>query len=228
MAFFSESFQSAIQLIIQFDRDVYWIVWTSLKISIIASLIAALIAIPTGLFIALNSFPGKKAVKNLLNTLMAMPTVVVGLLFYGLLSRQGLLGSLGLLYTPTAVILGEAFLITPIMTNLVRVAIQTADPRLMQTLQSLGADKFQQRILVLKETRDAVLAAIVAGFGRAIGEVGAAMMLGGNIQGLTRTMTTTIALETSKGEFELALALGILLLLIALVVNFTLQYLQPD
>ncbi|MEE9398145.1 MAG: ABC transporter permease [Methylococcales bacterium] len=228
MAFFSESLQSAIQLIIQFDRDVYWVVWTSLKISIIASLIAALIAIPTGLFIALNQFPGKKAVKNLLNTLMAMPTVVIGLLFYGLLSRQGLLGNLGLLYTPTAVILGEVFLIVPIMTNLIRVAVQTADPRLMQTLQSLGADKFQQQVLVLKETRDAVLSAVVAGFGRAIGEVGAAMMLGGNIQGLTRTMTTTIALETSKGEFELALALGILLLLIALLVNFTLQYLQPD
>lgn len=155
-----------------------------------------------------------------------MPTVVVGLLLYGVLSRQGALGDLGLLYTVWAVVLGECLLVFPIILNLTLTAIQSADSRLLPTLLSLGANRWQLILVVLSETRFAIMTAVVTGFGRAISEVGAAMMLGGNIEGFTRTMTTAIALETNKGEFEFGLALGILLLTIAFLVNYGLQLLQ--
>lgn len=201
-------------------------VWTSVHISIVAVVVAAIIAIPLGLIVAINDFPGKGLLLQSLNTLMALPTVVVGLLLYGLMSRRGLLGDLGLLYTPTAVIIGECLLIIPIIWNLSITATQSADSRLVTTCQSLGANRRQQAVIFLSELRFGFMAAVVVAFGRAIGEVGIAMMLGGNIQGFTRTMTTAIALETSKGEFELALALGILLLLVAFVVNGCFQLLQ--
>ncbi len=225
MGYFSESFSAALDLIFQFDQEVWLIVWTSLKISLIAAMLAALIAIPTGITIALNEFRGKQFLQQILNTLMAMPTVVIGLFLYGLFTRQGPMGELGLLYTPAAVVIAECILILPIILNLTIVAVQSSDKRLVPTLKSLGANKIQLASEVLGETRFAVIAAVVAGFGRAIGEVGAAMMLGGNIEGFTRTMTTAIALETSKGEFEFGLALGLLLLIIAFVVNFGLQFL---
>ena len=225
MGYFSESFSAALDLIFQFDQEVWLIVWTSLKISLIAAMLAALIAIPTGITIALNEFHGKQFLQQILNTLMAMPTVVIGLLLYGLFTRQGPMGDLGLLYTPTAVVIAECILILPIILNLTIVAVQSSDKRLVPTLKSLGANKIQLAMQVMGETRFAVIAAVVAGFGRAIGEVGAAMMLGGNIEGFTRTMTTAIALETSKGEFEFGLALGLLLLIIAFTVNFGLQFL---
>ncbi len=225
MGYFSESFSAALDLIFQFDQEVWLIVWTSLKISLIAAMLAALIAIPTGITIALNEFRGKQFLQQILNTLMAMPTVVIGLLLYGLFTRQGPMGDLGLLYTPAAVVIAECILILPIILNLTIVAVQSSDKRLVPTLKSLGANKIQLATEVLGETRFAVIAAVVAGFGRAIGEVGAAMMLGGNIEGFTRTMTTAIALETSKGEFEFGLALGLLLLIIAFAVNFGLQFL---
>ena len=175
---------------------------------------------------ALNNFTGKRFIQHILNTLMAMPTVVIGLLLYGLFSRLGPLGHLELLYTPSAIIIAQALLIFPIMTNLTITAVNSADKRLVPTLVSLGAKPLSLTIQVAKQTRFAILAAIITGFGRAIGEVGAAMMLGGNIEGFTRTMTTAIALETSKGEFETGLALGILLLIIAFLVNFILSWLQ--
>ncbi len=226
MGYFSESFSAALDLIFQFDQEVWLIVWTSLKISLIAAMLAALVAIPTGITIALNEFRGKQFLQQILNTLMAMPTVVIGLLLYGLFTRQGPMGDLGLLYTPTAVVIAECILILPIILNLTIVAVQSSDKRLVPTLKSLGANKIQLALQVMGETRFAVIAAVVAGFGRAIGEVGAAMMLGGNIEGFTRTMTTAIALETSKGEFEFGLALGLLLLIIAFIVNFGLQFLS--
>jgi tungstate transport system permease protein len=224
--YFSHSLSVALELIFQFDPGVWQVVWTSLKISLVAIVIASAMAIPLGALIALNEFSGKRFIQQLLNTLMAMPTVVVGLLLYGLLSRRGALGDLGILYTPWAVVVGECLLILPIILNLTVVAIQSADNRLLPTLYSLGANRWQTMLLVLSETRFAIMAAVVTGFGRALGEVGAAMMLGGNIEGFTRTMTTAIALETSKGEFELGLALGLLLLSIAFMVNFFLQLLQ--
>ncbi len=226
MNYFADSLAAAFQLIISFDKDIYQIVSTSVSISIIAALIAASLAVPAGIAMALHQFTGKQFVQHLLNTLMAMPTVVIGLLLYGLFSRLGPLGSLGLLYTPTAVIIAEAILIFPIIMNLTVVAVASADTRLVPTLKSLGARSTTLAFHVAKQTRFALFAAIITGFGRAIGEVGAAMMLGGNIEGFTRTMTTAIALETSKGEFETGLALGLILLLIAFTVNFVLSWFQ--
>ncbi|MDD5320933.1 MAG: ABC transporter permease [Methylococcales bacterium] len=226
MNYFSEAFAAAIQLIFQFDPKIYQIVWTSLKISLIATFFASLLGVISGIGVAISEFTGKRFLQHLLNTLMAMPTVMIGLIFYGLLSRRGPLGELGLLYTQTAVILGEACLILPIIMNMTLVAVQSADNRLIITLKILGAKSHQQILLILSELRFVIMAAIITGFGRAIGEVGAAMMLGGNIQGSTRTMTTAIALETSKGDFELGLALGFLLLLIAFAVNLLLQLLE--
>ncbi len=223
MNYFSEAIISALQLIIQFDPEIYQIVWTSVKISLIATLFAAFFGILLGIITAISRFPGKRLIQQVLNTLMAMPTVMIGLVFYGLLSRQGPLGELGLLYTETAVIIGETCLILPIIMNMTLVAVQSADQRLISTLVMLGARPHQQILPVLSELRFTILAGVVTGFGRAIGEVGAAMMLGGNIQGVTRTMTTAIALETSKGDFELGLALGILLLIIAFAINLLLQ-----
>ncbi len=228
MNYFSEALLAAIQLILQFDSDIYHIVFTSLKISFTATIFASFFGIFLGIAMAINNFIGKRLLQQLLNTLMAMPTVMIGLIFYGLFSRRGLLGDWGLLYTDIAVIIGESFLITPIIINLTLVAVQSTDKRLLETLKILGAKPYQQFIPILSECRFAILAAVITGFGRAIGEVGAAMMLGGNIQGTTRTMTTAIALETSKGNFEHGLALGILLLLIAFSVNLSLQFLKWD
>jgi tungstate transport system permease protein len=225
MSYFSQAILSAIQLIIQFDAEIYQIVWTSVKLSLCATFFAALFGVFLGIMTAITEFPGKRLIQQILNTLMAMPTVMIGLIFYGLLSRRGPLGDFGLLYTETAVIIGEACLILPLIMNLTLVSVQSADKRLLSTLKMLGAKTHQQIIPIASELRFTILAGIVTGFGRAIGEVGAAMMLGGNIQGLTRTMTTAIALETSKGDFELGLALGMLLLIIAFSINFVLHQL---
>jgi len=226
MSYFADSLTTAVALLISFDKEIYQIVITSVSISIAAALIAAIFAVPAGTLMALNTFRGKQIVQHLLNTLMAMPTVVIGLLLYGLFSRLGPLGFLQLLYTPTAIIIAEAILIFPIMMNLTVVAVTSTDKRLVPTLISLGAKPWPLALQVMKQCRFAILAAVIAGFGRAIGEVGAAMMLGGNIHGYTRTMTTAIALETSKGEFEVGLALGLLLLVIAFTINFLLSWLQ--
>lgn len=226
MNYFSDAVVAAIHLIFKFDVTIYEIVWASLKISMIATLFSSLLGVILGIWTAISEFTGKRFLEHLLNTLMATPTVMIGLIFYGLLSRKGPLGEFGLLYTQTAVILGEACLILPIIMNMTLVAVRSADNRLIMTLKIMGAKTWQQILLILGELRFVILAAVITGFGRAIGEVGAAMMLGGNIQGSTRTMTTAIALETSKGDFELGLALGFLLLLIAFAVNLLLRLLE--
>ena len=225
-SFFLDAIVSSFNLIFNFDKQLFYVVWTSLKVSLIAVLIAIFFSLPLGVIVALNNFKGKQFLLACLNTLMALPTVVVGLLLYGILNRQGLLGDFGLLYTQTAMVIGQCALIIPIIWNLCISAINSADPRLAKTCAALGASYFQRSIIYMSEVRFALIAAIVAGFGRAIGEVGIAMMLGGNIDGYTRTMTTAIALETSKGEFEFALALGFMLLLVAFIVNAVLQQFQ--
>ena len=226
MDYFLQACISAIKLILQFDADVFLVVWTSVRISLIAVILSSLISIPLGFLVAFNSFTGKHLLMQTLNSLVALPTVVIGLVLYGMLSRQGPLGDLGLLFTPAAMIIGQCVLITPIIWNLAITAATGADPRLGPTCKALGANQVQQGMLFFNEVRFAVMAAVVMGFGRAIGEVGIAMMLGGNIDGFTRTMTTAIALETSKGEFEFALALGIVLLAVAFLVNGLLQRFQ--
>ncbi len=226
MDFISSSLHAALALILAFDSEVVQAIWTSLYTSGCAIVLAALFGIPAGLLIGLSSFQGKRLVITGLNTLMALPTVVVGLVVYGMLSRQGPLGEWGLLFTPLAMIIGQTVLATPIVANYTLAAVSGADNRIMSTAMTLGAGPLQSALQLLKEVRFGIMAAVIAGFGRVIAEVGVAMMLGGNIRGYTRTMTTSIALETSKGEFAFGLALGIVLMAVALVVNLFLNLLQ--
>ncbi|HBA64681.1 MAG TPA: ABC transporter permease [Methylococcaceae bacterium] len=225
MSYFSEALAAAFRLILQFDHDIFFIVWTSLKIAFVATVSAGIGAIILGILATVSDFHGKRILQHLLNTLSAMPTVMIGLILYGLLNRRGPFGEYELLYTQTAVIIGEACLIFPIIMNMTMVGVQSADRRLVNTLKMLGASPIDQILPIISELRFILLTAIITGFGRAIGEVGAAMMLGGNIQGSTRTITTAIALETGKGDFEMGLALGILLLSIAFLINLALQIL---
>jgi tungstate transport system permease protein len=222
----TDSLIAAFDLVFSFDRDVWLTIWTSLYTSSCAIAFAALIGIPIGMWLGINRFRGRRLTITFLNTLMALPTVVVGLVLFGFFSRQGPLGPLGLLFTPWAMIAGQTLLATPIVANYVLAAVSGSDQRIMDTVLTLGATRFQAIIQLLKEIRFGVMAAVIAGFGRVIAEVGVAMMLGGNIRGSTRTMTTAIALETSKGEFAFALSLGIVLLCIALFVNLFFNLLQ--
>jgi len=224
--FLFESLRAALALILALDAEVVHAVWTSLYTSGCAILLAAGLGIPAGTLLGLGRFAGRRATLTLLNTLMALPTVVVGLVIYGLLSRQGPLGAWGLLFTPLAMILGQTVLATPIVANYTVAAVAGADPRIMTTALTLGASRLLAIRQLLLEIRFGIIAAVVAGFGRVIAEVGVAMMLGGNIRGYTRTMTTAIALETSKGEFSFGLALGIVLMTVALFVNLFLNLLQ--
>jgi len=226
VAYFLEALRDALGLVLSFDPEIWFIVWTSIRVSIAAVVLASLAGIPLGLLVALTDFRGKALLTQVLDTLMALPTVVVGLFLYGMFTRHGPLGGLEILYTPWAMVVGQSVLILPIVWNLTLTAVRSTDPRLLLTCRALGATWLQQSRIILSEARVAVMAAVVMGFGRAIGEVGVAMMLGGNIEGYTRTMTTAIALETSKGEFELGLALGLVLLAVAFVVNGLLQGLK--
>jgi len=216
-------FRQAITLLVSGDTEVYAIAWTSLRLSLVSVAIAAALSLPLGFLIGLKDFRGKKAVIAFLNTLMALPTVVVGLLVYTLISRSGPLGSLGLLFTPAAINVGQVILCFPLITSLVYSALSRLDRRLPETLTTLGAGRAEIFRMTVWEGRVAILSAVLSGFGRVVGEVGVAMMLGGNIRWYTRTLTTAIALETSKGEFELGLALGMVLMAIAFVVNFALH-----
>jgi tungstate transport system permease protein len=226
MDYLFRSFAEAAGMLLRFDPEVWFIVWTSLKVSVAAAILASMAGVPAGLWIALHRFRGRGVVLLLLNTMMALPTVVVGLFVYGLVGRRGPMGGLGLLFTPAGIVAGEFLLALPIITNLTISAVKALDPRLFITCRTLGARGVQEALMILREGRYGIVAAVVAGFGRVIAEVGIAMMIGGNIEGFTRTMTTAIALETSKGEFELGLALGIVLLAVALAVNVFLYALQ--
>jgi tungstate transport system permease protein len=221
-----ESLSAALSMILNLDREVLMTVWTSLYTSTVAILLAAVLGIPGGYWLGIAQFKGRRIAVTLLNTLMALPTVVVGLTLFGIFSRQGPLGVMGLLFTPLAMIAGQTILASPIVAHYTMSAVVGADPRVMTTTLTLGASKLQSGLQLLREVRFGLMAALIAGFGRVIAEVGVAMMLGGNIRGYTRTMTTAIALETSKGEFAFGLALGIVLMSVALLVNCALNLLQ--
>ncbi|PKG32707.1 ABC transporter permease [Methanoregula sp.] len=208
----------AVDLIVTLNPEVMQIAALSLYISLSATIIAALIAIPAGALIHFNDFYGKRAVIIIIQTLYSVPTVVVGLILYLLISRSGPLGILGLLFTPQGMILGQTVLIIPIMMGLVISALSGIDKSISDTLVSLGATQFQKIVEIVREARFAILSAVVLGFGRAIAEVGVAMMIGGNIRDHTRVLTTAITLETGMGNFALSIALGIILLVIALIV----------
>ncbi|MFO8057023.1 MAG: ABC transporter permease [bacterium] len=202
-----------------FDPETWEIVGLSFRVSLIATAIAAVLSIPLGLSIAAREFRGKRQLVTLMNTLLSLPTVAVGLLVYYLLSRSGPLGELELLFSPVAIIIGQVILSLPVITALTHGAVAGVDPRVRATALTLGAGRYRADLAVLAESRTGILAAVAAGFGRVISEVGSAIMVGGNIRGVTRTITTAIALETSKGEFGRSAVLAVVLLAVALGAN---------
>ena len=215
----SEALSAAFALLVGLDARLIEIVLLSLRVSLSAVAIAALLGLPLGAAIAVGRFRGRQTVIVLLNALMGLPPVVVGLLVYLLLSRAGPLGPLGILFTPSAMIFAQAILILPIIGALSRQAIEDAWREYEEQLRSLGAGRMSAALTLLWDTRFSLLTTILAGFGRAAAEVGAVMIVGGNIDGVTRVMTTTIALETSKGDVPLALGLGMILIAIVIAVN---------
>ena len=216
----------AIELIISLDPEVMEIAWRSLRISVISTLLASIICLPLGSLIHFHRFRGKRIVISLIQTFYSIPTVAIGLFVFVLFSRAGPLGGLNILFTPTIMVLGQMILITPILLGLTISALSGVDRTILDTARSLGASGFQTAVVVLREARFAVTAAVIMGFGRAISEIGIALMVGGNIRGFTRVITTAISLETSKGNFELSIALGIILIFIALVVNVVMNRIQ--
>ena len=226
MGFLLEAFRTSIHLILSLDREIYGVVLRSLEFSLWATVLAVLFGVPAGFLVGSQSFRGKSLLITLLNTTMALPSVIVGLIGYSLLSRSAPLGFLDLLFSPKAVILGEFLLSLPVIVNLTIAAVQSVDPRVALTARTLGAGSIRTAWTTLMEARFALMAAIIAGYGRAVSEVGSAVMLGGNIRFSTRTMTTAIALETSKGEFGMGLALGFFLLLAVFSINILLYALQ--
>lgn len=216
----------ALKMIVSFDPEVIRIALVSVKISTSSIILATLAGVPLGFYVAIRDFWGKRAVITVLNTLMALPTVVVGLLVYSLISRRGPLGPIGLLYTPWAMIIGQTILALPIVAALSLSATQGIDKRVEKTALTLGASNLRTAFFILAEGKFALLSAIIAGFGRVFAEVGVSMMLGGNIRGFTRNITTAIAFETGKGEFALGIALGLILLTVAFSINIVFHYFQ--
>ncbi|MCY4136722.1 MAG: ABC transporter permease [Rhodobacteraceae bacterium] len=214
-----QTFSEAWRLISEADADLLAIVALSLKVSLTATMIASLLAIPAGAIVGIWSFPGRRAIVVTATSLMALPPVVAGLMVYLLLSRSGPLGALGLLFTPSAMIIVQTILIFPIVLALTREAILPLEREYRFLIRAVDAGPALHITTLVWDARFAIATAVLAGFGRAIAEVGAVIIVGGNINGVTRIMTTTIALETSKGNLELALALGIILILIALFIN---------
>lgn len=209
-----------------FDSEIFQITALSLQISAIATAVSLLIGLPMGTWLALGKFPGRALLLSLVNTGMGLPPVVVGLLVAMMLWRSGPLGDFRLIYTPTAIIIAQTVISAPVVIGLTAAALQALDPRLRFQLYGLGASRWQMIWILWREARLPLLAALMAGFGSVISEVGASMMVGGNIRYQTRVLTTAIVLETSKGNFEIALALGGLLLLITFLINWALTWIQ--
>lgn len=216
----------AFRMIASGDPEVLRVAFVSIKISSVSTLFASAAGLPVAFLIASRSFRGKTSVITILRTLLALPTVIVGLFLYSLLSRSGPLGNLKLMYTQTAMVLGQFILAFPIITMLTISALAGVDKRVGPTALTLGASRFQSAVAILREGSFAVLAAMATGFGRVFGEVGVSMMLGGNIRNYTRNLTTGIAFQSSRGEFSLGLALGVILLFVALCINLLIRCLE--
>lgn len=221
-----EGLLEAVRLLVTLDSEVLNITWRTLQVSGTATLISVLIGIPVGTALALTRFFGRGFVVSVVNFGMGLPPVVVGLVTWLLLSRYGLLGVLGLLYTPTAMVIAQAVIAVPIVAGFSLAAVQSVSPKLRLQILSLGVTRFQYLLLLLWEARLGILASVIAGFGGVISEVGASMMVGGNVRGYTRVLTTATALEVSKGKFELATALSIILLGLTFVITAVLSSLQ--
>jgi tungstate transport system permease protein len=222
----TEGFKRAFSLIFTLDAELLKIIFLSLKVSGIALIIATVSGLPFGAFIGLKKFMGRNFVITLSNTFMGLPPVVVGLFLYLILSRSGPLGFMGLLYTPSAMVIAQTILAFPIVASLSHSAFVNVDPVIKQASITLGATPFQVMLNIMREARYGIMSGVIAAFGRVMAEVGAILVVGGNIAGYTRVMTTTIALETDKGNFELAIALGIILLMLSLIINMGLYLVQ--
>jgi tungstate transport system permease protein len=221
-----EGIIKAFQLLIALDPEVLEIALLSLKVSGLATLLSLIVGISTGTVIALTSFPGKKILVSLVNTGMGLPPVVVGLFVSILLWRNGPLGFLELLYTPGAIIIAQSIIATPIVMGITIGAMQNLPPNLRLQILALGATRTQMVWMLIKEARLPLMAGVMAGFGGVISEVGASIMVGGNVKGYTRVLTTATVMETGRGNFEIAIALSLILLLFTFLVNYILTYIQ--
>jgi tungstate transport system permease protein len=223
-----QAVQDAFALLFSGDAALWQVIWVSVKTTLLALLIATPIAVGCGYAIASHAFIGRRVLIWLAQVSLSLPTVLIGLLLYLLLSRRGPLGELGWLFSQTGIVAGQVVIALPVLVAFTLAAVQAADVRIAETAITLGASRWRVMLTILHEVRFGVMAAVINGFGRVISEVGCAMMVGGNIAGETRTITTAIALETSKGEFAQGIALGIVLVSIALVINAGLMLLQGD
>jgi tungstate transport system permease protein len=226
MALILDSFASAFLMVFSLDAEMVSIIAVSLQVSCISTIFASMVGIPLGFVISFEKFPGKRMVITILNTLLALPTVVIGLFVYAFISRRGIFGPLDLLYTQEAIIIGQTILIIPVVAAFTIAAISRIDERYRKTAMTLGANRLQTAWVIFREARFGIIAAVIAAYGRVISEVGISMMLGGNIKGFTRTMTTAMALEYDKGSFTLAIALGIVLLSFSFGMNLLFHFFQ--
>lgn len=226
MDFIAEGFVQAFRMLLTMDEETSVIVVTTFKLTALSMAGVLLFGLPTGFLLGYFDFPGKRAVRTVTDTLLALPTVVIGLLVYAFISRRGPLGDWELLFTVRGMAIGQVILGTPIVAAYTAAAIEGLDSRLRQTLMTLGASGGKLALTSLWEARFMILVAALTAFGRIVGEVGSAMMLGGNIKWHTRTITTAITLETGKGEFALGIALGVILILISLLLNISLTFLR--
>ncbi len=218
-----EGMLAAFRLIFSLDADLFEIILLSLQVTLTAVIIASLIGMPLGAWLAVNRFRFRRITIAILNALMGLPPVVVGLIVYIMLSRSGPFGVLNLLFTPTAMVIAQVIIITPLIASISHQAIRDLWAEYHDLLISLNTTKWQRMLTLIKDARRSLLTASLAGFGRAIGEVGAIMIVGGNIDHLTRVLTTAIALETGKGDFAFALALGFILIALAIIVNLAIH-----
>ena len=221
-----DSFASAFLMVFSLDAEMVSIIAVSLQVSCISTIFSSFVGIPLGFVISYEKFPGKRMVVTILNTLLALPTVVIGLFVYAFISRRGIFGPLDLLYTQEAIIIGQTILIIPVVAAFTIAAISRIDERYRKTAMTLGANRLQTAWVIFREARFGIIAAVIAAYGRVISEVGISMMLGGNIKGFTRTMTTAMALEYDKGSFTLAIALGIVLLSFSFGMNLLFHFFQ--
>ncbi len=226
MPVMTEGLKEAVRLLVTLDPEVMEITLRTIQVSGTGTFISVLIGIPTGAFLALKTFFGRGFLVSLVNFGMGLPPVVVGLATWLTLTRYGPLGMLNLLYSPTAMIIAQAIIASPIVAGLTLAAIQSVNPKLKLQIIALGANRIQYLLLLLWEARLGILSAVIAGFGGVISEVGASMMVGGNVRGYTRVLTTATVLEVSKGKFELACALSIILLILTFTIMWVLSYLQ--
>ena len=226
MDFFTDGLRRGVQLIVGGDAEVFDITLLSIRVAVMSTVLACGVGVPLGFVVGTTRFWGRRAAITVLNTMLAFPTVVVGVLVWGLLTRSGPLGGAALLYTWWAIVIAEVILAAPIAAALTAAAVQGIDPRVRRTALTLGASPLRTHFAVAREARFALFAAVIVAFGRVLAEVGAAMIVGGNIRHHTRTLTTAVALATSQGDFGLAVALGLVLLAIALTVNVLLQLFQ--